>query len=191
MLGCAFRSSRACIPVHSTGLVILRYIRCTGHQLFISYAMHLICFLAQCLLQHMVCFPAWPSPAQSCTRAASSSLTLSTLPQTAPDKPLPDASRKTNIWEPGRCLNWRILSGHLLHEQEAVVAGKVRHIGLSECNAEEIRKAHAIHPITLLEQEWSLFSRDIEVCSTYVTPGQNEGVFRAASAVKSMLGPQQ
>lgn len=46
--------------------------------------------------------------------------------------------------------------------KEAVVAGKVRHIGLSECNAEDIRKAHAIHPITLIEQEWSLFTRDIE-----------------------------
>ncbi|KAK9853116.1 hypothetical protein WJX84_005604 [Apatococcus fuscideae] len=46
--------------------------------------------------------------------------------------------------------------------KEAVTAGKVKHIGLSECSADDIRKAHAIHPITLLEQEWSLFTRDIE-----------------------------
>ncbi len=50
--------------------------------------------------------------------------------------------------------------------QEAVTAGKVKYIGLSECGAEDIRKAHAIHPITLLEQEWSLWSRDIEVCKS-------------------------
>lgn len=36
-------------------------------------------------------------------------------------------------------------------------------IGLSEVSAADIRKAHAIHPITAVEAEWSLFSRDAEV----------------------------
>ncbi|WP_042372190.1 aldo/keto reductase [Streptacidiphilus neutrinimicus] len=45
---------------------------------------------------------------------------------------------------------------------ELVTAGKVRHLGLSEVNGEELREAYAIHPITALQSEWSLFSRDVE-----------------------------
>ncbi|MCU4179884.1 aldo/keto reductase [Bosea sp. BH3] len=45
---------------------------------------------------------------------------------------------------------------------ELVAAGKVRHLGLSEVSAEELRAAHAIHPIAALQSEWSLFSRQIE-----------------------------
>ncbi|MFI9385147.1 aldo/keto reductase [Kutzneria sp. NPDC052558] len=45
---------------------------------------------------------------------------------------------------------------------ELVRAGKVRHIGLSEAGAATIRRAHAVHPITALQTEWSLWSRDIE-----------------------------
>lgn len=43
-----------------------------------------------------------------------------------------------------------------------VKAGKVRYLGLSEVTAGELREAHAIHPITALQSEWSLFSRDAE-----------------------------
>jgi aryl-alcohol dehydrogenase-like predicted oxidoreductase len=43
-----------------------------------------------------------------------------------------------------------------------VTAGKVRHLGLSEAGAATIRRAHAVHPITALQSEWSLWSRDIE-----------------------------
>ena len=43
-----------------------------------------------------------------------------------------------------------------------VEAGKVRHIGLSEAGAETIRRAHATHPITALQTEYSLWSRDAE-----------------------------
>ena len=43
-----------------------------------------------------------------------------------------------------------------------VEAGKVRYLGLSEASAETIRRAHAVHPITAVQTEWSLFSRDIE-----------------------------
>ena len=42
--------------------------------------------------------------------------------------------------------------------------GLIKGIGLSEISAADIRKAHAVHPITAVELEWSLFSRDAEVC---------------------------
>jgi aryl-alcohol dehydrogenase-like predicted oxidoreductase len=45
---------------------------------------------------------------------------------------------------------------------ELVAAGKVRHLGLSEVGAAELREAHAIHPIAAVQSEWSLFSRDVE-----------------------------
>lgn len=45
---------------------------------------------------------------------------------------------------------------------ELVTAGKVRHIGLSEASAQTIRRAHAVHPITAVQSEYSLWSRDIE-----------------------------
>ena len=45
---------------------------------------------------------------------------------------------------------------------ELVAAGKVRHLGLSEASAANIRKAHATHPITALQTEYSLFTRDLE-----------------------------
>ncbi|GAA1133973.1 aldo/keto reductase [Nocardioides aquiterrae] len=45
---------------------------------------------------------------------------------------------------------------------ELVEAGKVRHLGLSEASPETIRRAHATHPITALQTEYSLFTRDIE-----------------------------
>jgi aryl-alcohol dehydrogenase-like predicted oxidoreductase len=43
-----------------------------------------------------------------------------------------------------------------------VEAGKVRHLGLSEASPANIRKAHATHPITALQTEYSLFTRDLE-----------------------------
>ena len=43
-----------------------------------------------------------------------------------------------------------------------VAAGKVRHLGLSEASAQTIRRAHAVHPITALQTEYSLFTRDVE-----------------------------
>src|SRR6187401_1590377 len=45
---------------------------------------------------------------------------------------------------------------------ELVGAGKVRHIGLSEAAPETIRRAHAVHPISALQTEYSLWSRDPE-----------------------------
>ncbi|GAA2323743.1 aldo/keto reductase [Streptomyces violaceusniger] len=45
---------------------------------------------------------------------------------------------------------------------ELVAEGKVTHLGLSEVTANELRAAHAVHPIAAVQSEWSLFSRDIE-----------------------------
>jgi aryl-alcohol dehydrogenase-like predicted oxidoreductase len=45
---------------------------------------------------------------------------------------------------------------------ELVQAGKVKHLGLSEASAETVRRAHAVHPITALQSEYSLWTRDPE-----------------------------
>jgi aryl-alcohol dehydrogenase-like predicted oxidoreductase len=45
---------------------------------------------------------------------------------------------------------------------ELVQQGKIRHIGLSEAAPDTIRRAHAVHPITAVQSEYSLWSRDIE-----------------------------
>lgn len=46
--------------------------------------------------------------------------------------------------------------------KKLVEEGKVKYIGLSETHPETIRRAHAVHPITALQMEWSLWTRDIE-----------------------------
>ncbi|CAM5569846.1 aldo/keto reductase [Streptomyces atroolivaceus] len=46
---------------------------------------------------------------------------------------------------------------------ELVRQGKVRQLGLSEVTGDELREAHAVHPIAALQSEWSLFSRDAEL----------------------------
>jgi aryl-alcohol dehydrogenase-like predicted oxidoreductase len=46
--------------------------------------------------------------------------------------------------------------------KELVEAGKVRYLGLSEAAPETIRKAHAVHPISALQSEYSLFTREVE-----------------------------
>ena len=45
---------------------------------------------------------------------------------------------------------------------EVVAAGKVRHLGISEASAATIRRAHAVHPVTAVQTEWSLWTRDVE-----------------------------
>ena len=45
---------------------------------------------------------------------------------------------------------------------EAVQAGKVRYLGLSEASTESLRRACAVHPISALQSEWSLWTRDLE-----------------------------
>ena len=46
--------------------------------------------------------------------------------------------------------------------KELVEEGKVKYIGLSEASADTIRRAHAVHPISAVQIEWSLWARDIE-----------------------------
>ncbi|WP_286929915.1 MULTISPECIES: aldo/keto reductase [Aeromicrobium] len=46
--------------------------------------------------------------------------------------------------------------------KEYVDAGKVRYLGLSNTNADSIRKAHAVHPISVLQTEYSIFARESE-----------------------------
>ncbi|KAK4258003.1 hypothetical protein QN277_007517 [Acacia crassicarpa] len=46
--------------------------------------------------------------------------------------------------------------------KKLVNEGKIRYIGLSEASADTIKRAHAVHPITALQMEYSLWSRDIE-----------------------------
>jgi aryl-alcohol dehydrogenase-like predicted oxidoreductase len=45
---------------------------------------------------------------------------------------------------------------------ELVKSGKVRYLGLSEADAETIARAHAVHPVSALQTEYSLWSRDVE-----------------------------
>src|SRR6266568_3417086 len=45
---------------------------------------------------------------------------------------------------------------------ELVQADKVRYLGLSEASIDSLERAAAIHPITALQSEWSLWSRDLE-----------------------------
>ncbi|KAK8507669.1 hypothetical protein V6N13_025328 [Hibiscus sabdariffa] len=46
--------------------------------------------------------------------------------------------------------------------KKLVEEGKVKYIGLSEASASTIRRAHVVHPITAVQLEWSLWSRDVE-----------------------------
>jgi len=55
--------------------------------------------------------------------------------------------------------------------KKLVDEGKIRYVGLSECTPEELRRAHTIHPVSAIQMEWSLQSRDIE---EYVVPVARE-----------------
>lgn len=46
--------------------------------------------------------------------------------------------------------------------KKLVEEGKIKYVGLSEASASTIRRAHAVHPITAIQLEWSLWSRDAE-----------------------------
>jgi len=46
--------------------------------------------------------------------------------------------------------------------KKLVEEGKVKYVGLSKASADTIRRAHAVHPITAVQLEWSLWTRDIE-----------------------------
>lgn len=46
--------------------------------------------------------------------------------------------------------------------KKLVEEGKVKYVGLSEASASTIRRAHAVHPLTAVQNEWSIWSRDLE-----------------------------
>ena len=46
--------------------------------------------------------------------------------------------------------------------KKLVEEGKIKYIGLSEASPDTIRRAHAVHPITAVQIEWSLWTRDVE-----------------------------
>ncbi|WP_426285886.1 aldo/keto reductase [Luteibacter sp. E-22] len=56
---------------------------------------------------------------------------------------------------------------------DLVKEGKVRHLGLSEASAESIRKAAKVHPITALQSEYSLWTRDPETTGTLAACREN------------------
>eukprot|EP00253_Pinus_taeda_P023254 PITA_23254 len=56
-------------------------------------------------------------------------------------------------------INFQIQIGEL---KKLVEEGKIKYIGLSEASASTIRRAHAVHPITAVQIEWSLWTRDVE-----------------------------
>ncbi|KAL6642987.1 hypothetical protein ACP70R_021168 [Stipagrostis hirtigluma subsp. patula] len=46
--------------------------------------------------------------------------------------------------------------------KKLVEEGKVRYIGLSEASPDTVRRVHAVHPVSAVQMEWSLWSRDVE-----------------------------
>jgi len=46
--------------------------------------------------------------------------------------------------------------------KKLVEEGKIKYIGLSEASPDTIRRAHDVHPITAVQMEWTLWTRDIE-----------------------------
>jgi len=46
--------------------------------------------------------------------------------------------------------------------KKLVEEGKVKYLGLSEASGSDIRRAHAVHPITAVQIEWSLWAREVE-----------------------------
>ena len=59
-------------------------------------------------------------------------------------------------------LNFSLLLCKIGELKKLVEEGKIKYIGLSEASASTIRRAHAVHPITAVQLEWSLWSRDVE-----------------------------
>ena len=55
--------------------------------------------------------------------------------------------------------------------KQLVQEGKIRYVGLSECTPSELRRAHAVYPVTAIQMEYSLQSRDVE---TEVIPAARE-----------------
>ncbi len=73
---------------------------------------------------------------------------------------------------------------------EMVTAGNVRHIGLSEAGAETVRRAHAVHPISDLQIEYSLFSRGLEAAILPTCRELGIGITAYGVLSRGLLGGQ-
>jgi aryl-alcohol dehydrogenase-like predicted oxidoreductase len=71
---------------------------------------------------------------------------------------------------------------------ELVAAGKVRHLGLSEVNAETLRRACAVHPITALQSEYSLITRHLENEVLPTARNLDVGIVAYAPVGRGLLG---
>jgi pyridoxine 4-dehydrogenase len=67
-----------------------------------------------------------------------------------------------DLYQPGRITPTVPIEDTVGTMKELVTAGYIRHIGLSEANADTLRRAHAVHPVAWLQIEYSLISRGIE-----------------------------
>lgn len=67
-----------------------------------------------------------------------------------------------DLYEPGRIDPEIPVEETIGVISEMVKAGYVKHIGVTEVDAETLRRAHSVHPISLVELEYSLFKRKIE-----------------------------
>jgi aryl-alcohol dehydrogenase-like predicted oxidoreductase len=78
------------------------------------------------------------------------------------------AGRRRRVAEPARLYNQhRVDPGTPIEDTVGTLAGlvtegKIRHIGLSEAGPDTIRRAHAVHPVTAVQTEYSLWTRDVE-----------------------------
>lgn len=70
---------------------------------------------------------------------------------------------------------------------EAVTAGKIRHLGVSEAAPDQIRRAHAVHPLTAIQMEWSLFTRDPEAGALAVARELGIGIVAYSPLGRGML----
>ncbi|KAG9406910.1 hypothetical protein AC1031_003236 [Aphanomyces cochlioides] len=68
-----------------------------------------------------------------------------------------------------------------------VEEGKIKYIGLSECTPSELRRAHAIHPVTAIQMEWSLQSRDLEAAVVPVARELGVGIVAYSPLCRGFL----
>ncbi|KAG5560597.1 hypothetical protein RHGRI_003802 [Rhododendron griersonianum] len=102
----------------------------------------------------------WREKVQLATKFGISSKNGAPKTRGDPDS-TPSLNLEDGIWPSG----FRITCDHGTNVgalKELVKEGKIKYIGLSEASASTIRRAHAVHPITAVQMEWSLWSRDIE-----------------------------
>ncbi|KAI5084477.1 hypothetical protein GOP47_0000646 [Adiantum capillus-veneris] len=73
--------------------------------------------------------------------------------------------------------------------KKLVEEGKVKYLGLSEASASTIRRAHAVHPITAVQLEWSLWSRDWKKTS-YPPAGNSELEYATEKDFRKVAQPR-